>query len=127
MMMVHDGVPVYLCASVCDWLEIPYPGSWIGHVTLALRPLRLSVLIPLDFFLWSPLKIRFLFDLYTTRLPDEIGQAIQEVVDLAMQINLEVDSNDVQEMLDSHNQELTADGLIEVHEPDKDIAKDLRL
>ncbi|GFT98131.1 hypothetical protein TNCV_789501 [Trichonephila clavipes] len=32
------------------------------------------------------------------------------------QINLEVDSDDVQEVLDSHNQELTMDELIEMHE-----------
>ncbi|GFX93768.1 hypothetical protein TNCV_1589441 [Trichonephila clavipes] len=38
--------------------------------------------------------------------PDEISNVIEEVVDLARQINLEVDSDDVQELLDSHNQEL---------------------
>ncbi|XP_023218164.1 uncharacterized protein LOC111620476 [Centruroides sculpturatus] len=46
--------------------------------------------------------------------PDEIGDVIEEVVDLARQINLEVDSDDVQELLDSHNQELTIDELIEM-------------
>ncbi|GFU57379.1 uncharacterized protein TNCV_3635581 [Trichonephila clavipes] len=34
---------------------------------------------------------------------------IEEVVDLARQINLEVDRDDVQELLDSHNHELTTD------------------
>ncbi|GFU75254.1 hypothetical protein TNCV_2056971 [Trichonephila clavipes] len=37
------------------------------------------------------------------------------------QINLEVDSDDVQEWLDSHNQELTVDELIEMHEQEQDI------
>ncbi|GFX03012.1 hypothetical protein TNCV_3261581 [Trichonephila clavipes] len=40
---------------------------------------------------------------------------------LSRQINLEVDSDDVQELLDSHNQELTMDELIEMHEQEQDI------
>ncbi|GFX85281.1 hypothetical protein TNCV_2675561 [Trichonephila clavipes] len=41
---------------------------------------------------------------------------IEEVVDLARQISLEVDSDEVQELLDSHNQKLTIDELIEMQE-----------
>ncbi|GFV97032.1 hypothetical protein TNCV_3526181 [Trichonephila clavipes] len=41
---------------------------------------------------------------------------IEEVVGLARQINLEVGSDDSQELLDSHNLELTKDELIEMHE-----------
>ncbi|GFV93891.1 hypothetical protein TNCV_1811461 [Trichonephila clavipes] len=37
------------------------------------------------------------------------------------QANKEVDSDDVQEQLDSHNQELTMDELIEMHEQKQDI------
>ncbi|GFU42563.1 hypothetical protein TNCV_4556761 [Trichonephila clavipes] len=40
---------------------------------------------------------------------DEIGNVIEEVVDLARQINLEIDCDDIQELLDSHNQGLTID------------------
>ncbi|GFX44250.1 hypothetical protein TNCV_4376381 [Trichonephila clavipes] len=39
---------------------------------------------------------------------EEIRNLIEEVVDFARQINLEVDSDDVQELLDSHNQKLTS-------------------
>ncbi|GFU76976.1 hypothetical protein TNCV_4521321 [Trichonephila clavipes] len=46
----------------------------------------------------------------------EIGNFIEEVVDLARQINSEVDSEDVQELLNSCNQELTFDELMEMHE-----------
>ncbi|GFW38703.1 uncharacterized protein TNCV_3880701 [Trichonephila clavipes] len=53
---------------------------------------------------------------YTTQSSDEIGNENEEVVDLARQINLEVDSGHFQELLDSHNQKLTIDELIEVHE-----------
>ncbi|GFU83485.1 hypothetical protein TNCV_2142431 [Trichonephila clavipes] len=50
----------------------------------------------------------------------KIGNVIEEVVDLSRQINLEVDSDDVQELLNSHNQELTMDELIEMHEKKQD-------
>ncbi|GFW25668.1 hypothetical protein TNCV_1309291 [Trichonephila clavipes] len=52
---------------------------------------------------------------------DETGNAIEEVVNLLRQINLEVDSDDVQELLDCPNQELTIDELIEMHEQEQDI------
>ncbi|GFX03973.1 hypothetical protein TNCV_4678771 [Trichonephila clavipes] len=48
---------------------------------------------------------------------DGIGNLIEEVVDLARQI---LDGL-VQELLDSHNQELTIDELIEMHEQKQDI------
>ncbi|GFY14788.1 hypothetical protein TNCV_648311 [Trichonephila clavipes] len=51
---------------------------------------------------------------------DEISNVI-EVVDLARQINLEVDSDEVQELLDSHNQELTIDELTEMHGQEQEI------
>ncbi|GFW91599.1 hypothetical protein TNCV_4500191 [Trichonephila clavipes] len=40
---------------------------------------------------------------------EPIGNLIEEVVDLARQINSDVDTNDVQELLDFHNQKLTTD------------------
>ncbi|GFU54690.1 tigger transposable element-derived protein 1 [Trichonephila clavipes] len=49
---------------------------------------------------------------------NEIGHGNEEVVDLARQTNSEVDSDDVQELLNSHNQELKMDDLIEMHEQD---------
>ncbi|GFY34708.1 hypothetical protein TNCV_4701891 [Trichonephila clavipes] len=52
---------------------------------------------------------------------DEIVNVTEEVADLARQINLEVKNNDVQELLDSHNQELAMDELIEIHEQEQDI------
>ncbi|GFV64647.1 hypothetical protein TNCV_2728571 [Trichonephila clavipes] len=49
---------------------------------------------------------------------DEIGNVIEEVVDHARQINLEVDSDDVQELMDSSNQKLIMDELIKMHDQD---------
>ncbi|GFV09937.1 hypothetical protein TNCV_2318671 [Trichonephila clavipes] len=48
--------------------------------------------------------------------PQEIGNLIEEVVDLSKQINSEVDSDDVQVLLDCRNQELKIVELIEMHE-----------
>ncbi|GFW04153.1 uncharacterized protein TNCV_2669181 [Trichonephila clavipes] len=50
--------------------------------------------------------------------PNEIGNVIEEVVRLVGQINLKVDSDDVQELLDFHKQELTVNEIVEMHEQD---------
>ncbi|GFV47312.1 hypothetical protein TNCV_4829681 [Trichonephila clavipes] len=50
-----------------------------------------------------------------------VGKLVEEVVDLFKQINLKLDSDDAQELLDSHNQELTTDEFIEMHEQEQDI------
>ncbi|GFW61760.1 transposable element Tcb2 transposase [Trichonephila clavipes] len=47
--------------------------------------------------------------------PEEISNVIEEVVDLSRQKNLQVDSDGAQELLDPHDQELTIDDLIEMH------------
>ncbi|GFX89609.1 hypothetical protein TNCV_73021 [Trichonephila clavipes] len=51
----------------------------------------------------------------------EIGNGLEEAVDPASKINLEVDSDYVQKLLDSHNQELTIDELMEMHEQKQDM------
>ncbi|GFU98193.1 hypothetical protein TNCV_1584021 [Trichonephila clavipes] len=48
---------------------------------------------------------------------------IEEVVDLAKQINLGVNIDEVQELLDFRNQELTIDELIEMHETSRMLMK----
>ncbi|GFV15446.1 hypothetical protein TNCV_4834721 [Trichonephila clavipes] len=53
--------------------------------------------------------------------PNEIVNLIEEVVDLAREINLEVGYDDVQELMDSNNQELRNDELIEMHEQELEI------
>ncbi|GFV33153.1 uncharacterized protein TNCV_2768711 [Trichonephila clavipes] len=52
---------------------------------------------------------------------DEIGPLIEEVISLARQINLEVNSYSIQELLDSCNQKLTINKPIEMHEQERDI------
>ncbi|GFT34880.1 hypothetical protein TNCV_3878891 [Trichonephila clavipes] len=47
----------------------------------------------------------------------------EEDVDLMRQIKLEVDSDDVQQLLDSHDQELTIVLLIDMYEQKQDIEK----
>ncbi|GFX52546.1 hypothetical protein TNCV_4325621 [Trichonephila clavipes] len=53
--------------------------------------------------------------------PDKIGNLNGEVVNLARQITLKVDSNDIQELLHFHNQEMTIHDLIEEHKQEQDI------
>ncbi|GFV83336.1 hypothetical protein TNCV_1900621 [Trichonephila clavipes] len=57
----------------------------------------------------------------TQKRNDKIGNVTEEVVDILRQINLEVDSDDVQELMDSYLQELTVDDLIEIHEQEQNI------
>ncbi|GFV63971.1 uncharacterized protein TNCV_385461 [Trichonephila clavipes] len=49
--------------------------------------------------------------------PDEIDNVIEDA-DLVRKINLEMDSDDVRERLDSHNHELTINELVKMHEQD---------
>ncbi|GFX54242.1 hypothetical protein TNCV_3823411 [Trichonephila clavipes] len=51
----------------------------------------------------------------------EIGNMIEEVVDLARQINLKVYSEDAQELMHFHSKKLTIDVLKEMHEQERDI------
>ncbi|GFV80953.1 transposable element Tc3 transposase [Trichonephila clavipes] len=64
--------------------------------------------------------IRASRDGISVRESDVIRKVIEEVVDLARQINLEVDSDNVRELLHSHNQDSAMDELIEMHEQEQD-------
>ncbi|GFT93041.1 hypothetical protein TNCV_2715531 [Trichonephila clavipes] len=48
--------------------------------------------------------------------PDDIGYVIEGILHFARQINLEMDSDDAEELLDSQNQELTIDEFIEIND-----------
>ncbi|GFX16069.1 uncharacterized protein TNCV_4703271 [Trichonephila clavipes] len=113
---------------------------WFGSTSVLSRASKMTIgIINAHLRRYSNLALRdfqissinlFLFLITETQAvlvpePDEIGNVIQEIVDLARQINLEVNSDDVQELLDSHNQELTMDELIEMHEQDIEELKSL--
>ena len=53
--------------------------------------------------------------------PEQIPIIIEELIYIAKQLNLEVDNDDVQELLDSHNQELTIDEFIKMRQYEQDI------
>ncbi|GFW69265.1 hypothetical protein TNCV_486141 [Trichonephila clavipes] len=55
--------------------------------------------------------------------PHETGNVIEEVVDLARQINSEVYIDDVQELLDSNNQELIIDELVDMNKQNNTLKK----
>ncbi|GFW00542.1 hypothetical protein TNCV_693811 [Trichonephila clavipes] len=52
-----------------------------------------------------------------------IGNVIEELVDFDSQINFKVGSDDIQILLDSHDQELAIDELIEMHKQKQDFEK----
>ncbi|GFX30184.1 uncharacterized protein TNCV_1962911 [Trichonephila clavipes] len=56
---------------------------------------------------------------------DEIGNSIEEVVNLASEINSEKYSDDVQELMNSHNQDLAIDELIKMLDNMKVVGDDL--
>ncbi|GFU81903.1 hypothetical protein TNCV_2537121 [Trichonephila clavipes] len=73
------------------------------------------------FFFKNNLSPRLSLNGVTTKHEWMKNLVIEEVVDLSKQINLKVNSNGVKEVLDSHNQVLTMDELIEMHEQEKDV------
>ncbi|GFV33465.1 hypothetical protein TNCV_2412231 [Trichonephila clavipes] len=56
--------------------------------------------------------------------PDEIDSVIEVVVYLAKQINLQVDSDDFQELLICHNQRLTIDEIIEMQKREQNFEEE---
>ncbi|GFU41124.1 hypothetical protein TNCV_4838681 [Trichonephila clavipes] len=64
------------------------------------------------------LLIRLLFE---RKIVGEIVYMAEEFADLPSHINVELDSEEVQKLLNSHNQELAIDELIEMHEQKQDI------
>ncbi|GFX57004.1 hypothetical protein TNCV_3701691 [Trichonephila clavipes] len=72
-------------------------------------------------FQFSPIRL-----LLEGEIIGKIGEidnslSIEEFADLPRLINLEVNGDDIQELLDSHNQKTTVDELIEMHEQKQDI------
>ncbi|GFX76470.1 hypothetical protein TNCV_2130211 [Trichonephila clavipes] len=61
---------------------------------------------------------RFFFCL-SKQKKSEIRNAVKDDVDLAIKIFFEMDSEDVRKLLDSHNQELTIDELIEMRKQEQ--------
>ncbi|GFV60531.1 hypothetical protein TNCV_3471661 [Trichonephila clavipes] len=109
-----------LHAGTFVWLEktqgsiknkLPVPGFWqIKQLALSIYFLRGGGLLD-DWSIEGDLSLTELL-----AEPDEIGNLIEEVLELDIHRNSEVDSDEVQELLVSHNQELTIDELIEIHE-----------
>jgi hypothetical protein len=52
----HDGTPAHYGEDACQWLNIMYPGRWIGWEGLIVWPPRSPDQTPMDFFLWGHLK-----------------------------------------------------------------------
>ncbi|GBN84190.1 hypothetical protein AVEN_229214-1 [Araneus ventricosus] len=64
----HNGAPAHFCVPVRGWLDMEYPGRWIGRGGPVLWPPRSPDLTPLDFFLWGHLKELVYRDIVTTQM-----------------------------------------------------------
>ncbi|GFX27604.1 RNase H domain-containing protein [Trichonephila clavipes] len=125
--MVHTSTEIYNRAKelICRiWVVPPvhlwyFQIPWIHHIIQGFQIISDGILAIFD---WSP-QILVSVDRHHKLVPesDEIVNLNEEAVDLARQIKLEVNNDDVQELMDSHHQELTIDELIEVYEQEQDI------
>ena len=52
----HDGCPAHYGLQVRDWLNLKFPGGWIGRGGPIPWPARSPDLTPLDFYLWGFMK-----------------------------------------------------------------------
>ncbi|GFY28112.1 hypothetical protein TNCV_4394461 [Trichonephila clavipes] len=98
---------VTTCSNALDSMHTQLTTSSVGTGRLGVK--------------WSRSQIRALDKknlLFERKKNGEISNVIEEV---SRQLNLEVDSVFVQELLDFHNQELTMDELTEMHEQGQNI------
>lgn len=58
MWFMHDGAPPHSTLNVADFLNLSFPGRWIGRRSERTWPPRSPDLNPLDFFVWGYLKTR---------------------------------------------------------------------
>jgi hypothetical protein len=52
----HDGAPPHCAENVRKWLDVKYPGRWIGRGGHIASPPCSRDLTPFDLFLWGHLK-----------------------------------------------------------------------
>lgn len=55
-LFMQDGAPPHYANNVRQWLDVKFPGKWIGRRGPIDWPARSPDLTPLDFFLWGHLK-----------------------------------------------------------------------
>ncbi|GFX95377.1 uncharacterized protein TNCV_3684291 [Trichonephila clavipes] len=67
-MRERDGTTAHFCAPVRDWLDIVYPGRWIGRQGPVLWSPRSPDLTALYFFLWGHLKELVFRDVMTKQM-----------------------------------------------------------
>lgn len=56
MFFQHDGCPAHFSINVREYLNLRYPGKWIGRGSVFPWPPRSPDLTCLDFYLWGRLK-----------------------------------------------------------------------
>lgn len=77
----QDGAPPHFAVTVRQFLDLRFPGKWIGRRGAAEWPPRSPDLSPLDFFLWGHLKSK----IYATQ-PESLADLRQRIVHECHQI-----------------------------------------
>lgn len=81
MWLQLDGAPAHYCLPVRQWLNINYPGKWLGRGGPGRWPARSPDLTPMDFFLWGHVKDRVYKNKPTTvqDMKDRITACFREI------------------------------------------------
>lgn len=77
----HDGAPPHFAGSVRDFLDVSFPGTWIGRRGPQEWPPRSPDLSTLDFFFWGYLKSK----VYNNR-PQNLDGLRQRIIDVSAAI-----------------------------------------
>ncbi|GFX83374.1 hypothetical protein TNCV_908921 [Trichonephila clavipes] len=106
--------------SIFQWLHRQLCKTLSSHVTRHDVDRRSATSSPgLELRILTRVKYKMCCSLLKLPEPNEIGSAIEEIIDHARQINLEVHNDYVKELLNSHNHQLAIDELIEIHEEEQ--------
>lgn len=81
MWLQQDGCPAHYSRNVQDFLNMHFPGKWIGRNSIFPWPARSPDLTVMDFYLWGRLKDIVYKDRPTTpnNMKDRIREAIRNI------------------------------------------------
>ncbi|CAM1305628.1 Uncharacterised protein r2_g1547 [Pycnogonum litorale] len=78
LIFMQDGAPPHFAIVVREWLNLHFPGRWLGRRGPHEWPARSPDLTPCDFFLWGWLKEQVYSTKPTTL--EELERRIREVI-----------------------------------------------
>lgn len=93
MWLQHDGAPGHYGAQVREYLNMTYPGRWIGRGSTTIAwPARSPDLTPLDFYVWGTLKDKVYSEQIQSReeLLQKINTAAEDMRQMRVNLNGQV-------------------------------------